>query len=161
MLHGRSPFTRDTDALTVRSVFDYVAAHTTKSTQNNIIVAAEDGNDTFSKVCTIIDEPKSKNDNNNDDNFNAIIPTGIGDKDNDNDNDNNNDKNLQNLSLGLLHVIPNDRIKFWTTSHEKEDVIPPNTSSTKNVILPVPNWKDQVETTKLRDGSLGWSVFQL
>ena len=165
MLHGRSPFTCDTDAMTVRSVFDYVAVHTTKSTPNNIIVAAEDDNDTFSNVSATIYEPRFMNDNNDDDNFNAIIPTEIDENDNndndiDNNNDNNNDKNLQKLSLGLLHIIPNDRIKFWTTSHEKEDIIPP-TSSTKNVILPVPNWKDEVETTTLRDGSLGWSVFQL
>ena len=73
------------------------------------------------------------------------------------------DEELKTLSRDLLAALPVDRISAW-----KEKAIPflslndseEGGDCPKHILLPVPEWKEEVENSTLRDGSLGWVAFQ-
>ncbi len=73
------------------------------------------------------------------------------------------DENLKTLSRDLLTVLPDDRISAW--KEKANPFLSLNDSEEggdcpKNILLPVPEWKEEVEKSTLRDGSLGWVAFQ-
>ena len=181
MLHGQSPFDRDSEALTVRAIFDYVAAAAAQENTSTFISSAAapvTGNDE-SKTNNNSDDSNEDHNSTNKNESSAIFPTEMSARCDYEDGDNNNNP-LQRLSQGLLAVIPNNRIDFWTTSviplllrsHDdnnsedgdsarEKNSHPFNATTSKNILLPIPDWNDQVESATLRDGSLGWFVFQI
>ena len=126
MLHGRSPFDRDnSEALTVRAIFDYVAADGGSGSGSGSVGGNFSTAAAAAAGSVISDESNTYNndngENDNDDHCNAdkivssaTLPTAISTK-NDIAGDDDNDP-LQLLSQGLLSVIPTDRIGFWTTN---------------------------------------------
>ena len=80
---------------------------------------------------------------------------------------------LQVISQDLLAAIPEDRINTWKNKAipflvlYERDIDPSDDNDgqpslvSKNILLPVPSWSEDVANTMLRDGNLGWSVFQI
>lgn len=69
---------------------------------------------------------------------------------------------IQQLASDLLVIDADDRINAWkdkalsflTVKSAPEGI-------EKDVLLPIPEWQEQVDNAALRDGSLGWLVFQI
>jgi len=180
--YGRSPFDRGSEALTVRAVFDHVAARGgLKSTASGC--ASSDGGQAIE--ATIEEEEDSTTTNTRQQNK---AKTEKGNKEAKDP--------LQLFSRDLLAaVIPEDRISVWkdgisaflpsTYNHRGDESdddhdLPrergsdqcdsaltnknknnTNTSNNQNILLPIPEWQDKVENNELRDGSLGWFVFHI
>jgi serine/threonine protein kinase len=202
MRHGRSPFDRGSEALTVRAIVAYAAGgkgcDDCDSTVSNATSSDECEAD---KGCFetnnnnedhAIEDNGNRNNNTKNKPTNATPPTERSAK---NENEDQNDRHdpLQLLSQDLLAVVPDDRISAWKNdalsflalnlnSNSRDDGdgnvfedgtsdppsgkddIPPSVSvcaSNKNILLPIPEWQDEVANATLRDGSLGWFVFQI
>ena len=91
---------------------------------------------------------------------------------------------LSLLSQSLLAVVSSDRISAWKSIAlpflarklldngnredgdsdqylQKDEQSFASACDSKRILLPIPDWQDEVANAVLRDGSLGWSVFQL
>jgi len=182
MVHGQSPFDRGSEALTVRAVFAHVAARggTTEESGVSPLSASSDEYENDKKlvvVSSIVDHAAIE-DSTIANPTNAITPAGTIAENEDRDDPD----PLQLLWQDLLAVVPDNRIGAWkdsalpflaSQSHgdfgdgdalppsEKESQLPVPNLASQNILLPVPKWQDQVDNATLRDGGLGWSVFQL
>jgi len=183
MVHGQSPFDRGSEALTVRAVFAHVAARGGTTEESGVYPLNASSNEYENDdkklvvVSSIVDhaaieDPTIANPTN------AITPASNIAVNEDRDDPD----PLQLLWQDLLAVVPDDRIGAWkdsalpflaSKSHgdvgdgdtlppsEKESQLPVPNLASQNILLPVPKWQDQVDNATLRDGGLGWSVFQL
>ena len=190
MMHGKSPFDRGSEALTVRATLEYAADGESdgKQARNGTTggvtdPTARDAGDEAEAHRSVLKKDDNcgieRNRITNSTSTASPIETGVENPEFD-DYD-----RLQLLSQSLLAVVPSDRISAWEScalpflarkpldddgnlaqtdsdfslGNESRSSVP--VSGTKNILLPVPNWQEEVDNTALRDGSLGWSVFQL
>ena len=180
MLLGRSPFDQGSEALTIRAIFDYVAGgggqgsnvvHTT-STSNAASATTRIKNRDETEIHGKDQQNNKDKDNKDVSSSNLTSPNEWSSE----DGDDVNQYPLYRLWQGLLAVVPDDRTDFWTMnvipsldlklhggSGGDEDLPRTITTTTtdRNILLPIPDWKNQVEATTLKDGSLGWVVFQI
>ena len=148
MCHGSSPFDRGSEALTVEAILQHCGGSDT---------ACEKG--TFESAATIDKLETAQN---------ATVPTNLASVENSNDStDSHADDPIQRLSKELIAVLPDDRIIAWKENalsfvSSNSDFDPDSCSKegTKTILLPVPEWQEEVDNATLRDGSLGWFVFQ-
>lgn len=185
MRHGRSPFDRGSEALTVRAIFGYVARGGSRSGSGTASDPPESATRDESKANKRFgdsDDDRRIENSSSTNPINASSPSKQTIENEDRDDD---DDPLQLLSQALLAVVPDKRISAWKNkalpsitleSHDGDDNCedgdtdpPPETGSqpslsasvSKSILLPVPDWQDQVANATLRDGSLGWFVFQI
>lgn len=173
MWHGSSPFDRSSEALTVAAIFRYIDRRKSDIFVQDEIDKSEYGVSNGSKTTY------ASLDRNNEDNiieddisrcpWNEMTSTEA-----------RTDKRVQDvpdllqvISQDLLAAIPEDRINTWTNKAipflvlYKRDIDPSDDNDgqpslvSKNILLPVPSWSEDVANTMLRDGNLGWSVFQI
>jgi serine/threonine protein kinase len=170
MVHGKSPFDRGSESLTVRAIFGYCggAGGTAKdegpagsALATGERLEAETIPDEIDEELAFTTERNTKTEEADEQDL------------------------LQLLSQELLAVIPEERISAWKNgarsflSSKSQDVDgnckdggsdQPDeiesqssvaASAGKNVLLPVPEWQEQVANATLRDGSLGWLVFEV
>lgn len=65
---------------------------------------------------------------------------------------------------GLVKKDPRDRIQFWDESNEiqcllLERMYPLASIGKQHVVLPQPQWKEEVDDVTLKDGNAGWIAF--
>ncbi len=138
MLHGSSPFDRGSEALTVQAIVRYANGETP---WEEVLSAAVDAKS---------DKPAR-------DETTAT----------DNDEDLEYYGPLQSLLRELLAVNPEDRISAWTNKvllfvkSQETETNGEDGDCPKDVLLPVPEWLEEVEKSTLRDGNLGWAAYQL
>ena len=61
--------------------------------------------------------------------------------------------------VALLQVEVQQRMRAWKAF--SASVKEKGFSDNQDILLPIPSWQGQVESTRLKDGALGWSVFML
>ena len=160
MIHGSSPFDHGSEALTVRAILRYSACDGSRSSW-------EEGDNT--EFC-VASSDEIKADNHFEDTASEKAFPSI-------KNEENHGQNLmKHLSRDLLVAVPEERISAWKESalsflslksHDDEgncdndDVDPSSRNDIKNILLPIPDWQDEIDGATLRDGSLGWFVFQI
>mmetsp|Transcript_12138 Transcript_12138/g.28797 ORF Transcript_12138/g.28797 Transcript_12138/m.28797 type:complete len:416 (-) Transcript_12138:108-1355(-) len=189
MMHGKSPFDRGSEALTVRAILEY-AADGESGRENGRNDTAGDVIDPTARV--VSEEAESERNLQRMDEDRGIERNIINSKNTastiersvKNPVPDERDR-LQLLSQSLLAVVASDRISAWKANalpflaretpdddgnraHTISDLplgkgshssVP--VSGTKNILLPVPEWQEEVAEAALRDGSLGWCAFQL
>ena len=203
MLHGRSPFDRGSEALTVRAIVSYAAgekecdcdsaaSNGTSSDECESDKGCFETNNNINNDHEIGDTRNRNKNNTNNKPTNAIPSTARSAKNEDQDDHHD---SLQLLSQDLLAVDPDDRISAWKNGAlsflalnsnsisrngdgdwnylfeggssdppaGKNDSQPSVSAcaSNKDILLPIPEWQDEVANATLRDGSLGWFVFQI
>uniref|UniRef100_A0A7S4AWN8 non-specific serine/threonine protein kinase n=1 Tax=Pseudo-nitzschia australis TaxID=44445 RepID=A0A7S4AWN8_9STRA len=191
MFLGKSPFDQGLEALTIRAIFDYVAGgggqgsndvHTASTDAASATTRINNRDE--SEIHGKDNQNNEIKDNKDATSSNLTLPNEWSSE----DGDDSNLYPLYRLLRGLLAVVPDDRTDFWTTNvipsldlklHGEsvgDEDLPrendthaltvaattmTNTITDRSILLPIPDWKDQVEATTLRDGSLGWFVFQI
>jgi len=168
MWNGQSPFDRGSEALTTSAIFQRINCDTDGSAgefldpwppatrndrhEDHILEASKNTDPT---KATIVSKTCSKSDGNV-------------------------RNSLQVISQHLLASIPDDRISAWKKhalpylallsndcNGTCEEVPTPTndgcqqSSARKNIVLPAPHWQYGVANATLRDGKLGWCVFQI
>ena len=74
-----------------------------------------------------------------------------------------NDNPIDQLVGDLLVIDIEDRIAAWKDKALSflNSIDDGEVGTKKDILLPVPEWQEQVNNSTLRDGSLGWLVFQI